>query len=145
MLSCWYCHSSKQKRENEIKWKDKNNQIKKKSECSKKCDLKILGDIGSRHHQTSGDETKILKKDYLRRTRKALETKLHSRNFIKGMNTWVFSSCKIFGTIIKMEQGNNLTKCCGLQIRPVEEQLKQRVIGEPYCINRKKDVIQKKY
>ena len=28
--------------------------------------------------------------------------------------------------------------CCGLQIRPVEEQLKQRVIGELYCINRKR-------
>ena len=28
--------------------------------------------------------------------------------------------------------------CCGLQIRPVEEQLKQRVIGERYCISRKK-------
>ena len=33
--------------------------------------------------------------------------------------------------------------CCGLQIRPVEEQLKQRVIGERYCVNRKKEVIQK--
>ena len=38
-----------------------------------------------------------------------------------------------------------LYNCCGLQIRPVEEQLKQRVIGERYCINRKKEVIQKKY
>ena len=28
--------------------------------------------------------------------------------------------------------------CCGLQIRPVEEQLKQRVIGERYCISRKR-------
>ena len=28
--------------------------------------------------------------------------------------------------------------CCGLQIRPVEERLKQRLIGERYCINRKK-------
>ena len=26
--------------------------------------------------------------------------------------------------------------CCGLQIRLVEEQLKQRVIGEHYCISR---------
>ena len=36
-------------------------------------------------------------------------------------------------------------KCCGLQIRPGEEQLKQRVIGEHYCNNRKKEVIQKQY
>ena len=28
--------------------------------------------------------------------------------------------------------------CCGIQIRPVEEQLKQRVIGERYCISKKK-------
>ena len=38
-----------------------------------------------------------------------------------------------------------ITDCCGLQIRPVEEQLKQRVIDERYCISRKKEVIQKKY
>ena len=30
------------------------------------------------------------------------------------------------------------TNFCGLQLRPVEEQLKQRVIGERYCISRKK-------
>ena len=29
-----------------------------------------------------------IQKEYLRRTRKLLETKLSSRNFIKGMNTW---------------------------------------------------------
>ena len=28
--------------------------------------------------------------------------------------------------------------CCYLQIRPVEEQLKQRVIGKHYCISRKR-------
>ena len=28
--------------------------------------------------------------------------------------------------------------CCGLQIKPVEEQLKQRVIGQYYCISRKR-------
>ena len=30
-----------------------------------------------------------IKKEYLRRTRKLLETKLPSRNLIKGINTWV--------------------------------------------------------
>ena len=29
-------------------------------------------------------------------------------------------------------------KCCGLQIRPVEEQLKQQVKGKRYCISRKR-------
>ena len=28
--------------------------------------------------------------------------------------------------------------CCGLQIRPMEEQLTQRVIGKRYCISRKR-------
>ena len=29
-----------------------------------------------------------IKKEYLRKTRKLLETKLYSRNLIKGINTW---------------------------------------------------------
>ena len=29
-----------------------------------------------------------IKKEYLRRTIKLFETKLNSRNFIKGINTW---------------------------------------------------------
>ena len=32
----------------------------------------------------------------------------------------------------------SMKKCCGLQIRLVEQQLKQRVIGECYCISRKR-------
>ena len=31
-----------------------------------------------------------------------------------------------------------LTTCCDIQIRPFEEQLKQRVIGKRYCISRKR-------
>ena len=48
-----------------------------------------------------------------------------------------------------LPEGNHMTRkkkrkkawfylCCGLQIRPVEEQLKQRVIGECYCFSRKR-------
>ena len=48
--------------------------------------LQILGNIGSRHHQTNRDERKNSKK-YFRRTRKLLKTKLYSRNLIKGINT----------------------------------------------------------
>ena len=33
---------------------------------------------------------------------------------------------------------NKIINCRGLQIRPVEEQLKQRVIGKRYCISRKR-------
>ena len=49
-----------------------------------------------------------------------------------------------FGTNT-LGKGLTVIICCGLQIRPVEEQLKQRVIGKRYCISRKKEVIQKKY
>ena len=43
----------------------------------------VLGNIGRGHFQTSGDE---IKNEYLRRTRKLLETKLYSRNLMKGIN-----------------------------------------------------------
>ena len=33
-----------------------------------------------------------IRKEYLRRTRKLLETKLSCRNLIKGINTWAVSS-----------------------------------------------------
>ena len=33
-----------------------------------------------------------IKKEYLKRTRKLLETKLSSRNLIKGINTWAVLS-----------------------------------------------------
>ena len=36
-----------------------------------------------------------IKKEYLRRTRKLLETKLSSRILIKGTNTWAVSSLDI--------------------------------------------------
>ena len=36
-----------------------------------------------------------IKKEYLRRTRKLLETKLPSRNLIKGINTWTVPSLDI--------------------------------------------------
>ena len=49
----------------------------------RKGNLQILRNIGREHHQTCRDERKFFFK-YLRRTRKLLKTKLHSRNLIKG-------------------------------------------------------------
>ena len=50
------------------------------------------------------------KKEYLRRTRKLLETKLYSRNLIKEIDTWAASlPCKILGTILKVDIGRTLT------------------------------------
>ena len=44
------------------------------------------------------------KKEYLRRTRKLLETKLYRRNLIKRINTWAIPPCKISGTILEVDQ-----------------------------------------
>ena len=49
----------------------------------RKGNLQVLGGTGNGHNQTPGDEIKN-KKEYLRRTRKLLETKLCCRNLIKG-------------------------------------------------------------
>ena len=48
-------------------------------------------------------------KEYLRRTRKLLETKFCRRNLIKGINTGVVSPCKILWTILKMDKGRTQT------------------------------------
>ena len=50
----------------------------------------MLGHLESWHHQTSGNEKKN-QKEYLRWTRKLPETKLCSRNLIKGINAWACS------------------------------------------------------
>ena len=42
-----------------------------------------------------------IKKEYLRRTRKLLETKLFSRNLIKGINTWSVPLVGYFGPFLK--------------------------------------------
>ena len=42
-----------------------------------------------------------IKKEYLRRTRKILETKLNSWNFIKGINTWAVPLVRYSGPFLK--------------------------------------------
>ena len=42
-----------------------------------------------------------IRKEYLRRTRKLLETKLSSRNLIKGINTWSVSLVRYSGPFLK--------------------------------------------
>ena len=42
-----------------------------------------------------------IKKQYLRRTRKLLETKLSVRNPIKGINTWAVSLVRYLGLLLK--------------------------------------------
>ena len=45
-----------------------------------------------------------IKKEYLRRTRKLLKTKLYRRDLIKAIATWACPSCKIFGTILEVNE-----------------------------------------
>ena len=42
-----------------------------------------------------------IQKEYLRRTRKLLETKLNSRNHFKGINTWAVSLVRYSGPFLK--------------------------------------------
>ena len=42
-----------------------------------------------------------IKKEYLRRTRKLLKTKLYSRNLIKGINTWAVLLVRYSGPFLK--------------------------------------------
>ena len=42
-----------------------------------------------------------IQKEYLRRTRKLLETKLNSRNLIKVINTWVVPLVRYSGPFLK--------------------------------------------
>ena len=43
-----------------------------------------------------------IRKEYLRRTRKLLETKLSSRNLIKGINTWAVPLVRYSGPFLKL-------------------------------------------
>ena len=43
-----------------------------------------------------------IKKEYLRRTRKLLRTKLSSKNFIKGINTWAVPLIRYSGPFLKL-------------------------------------------
>ena len=97
-------------------WKTKNNwrnrrTKSRKNQCARrKRNLQVLVNVGSGHHQTPSNKHRWKKNEYLRRTKKLLETKLYSsRNLIKVINTWAVPSSKILGTILKVEEGKTST------------------------------------
>ena len=47
------------------------------------------------------DMKEKIQKEYLRRTRIVFETKISSRNFIKGINTWAVPLVRYFGPFFK--------------------------------------------
>ena len=63
--------------------------------------LQILGNVRSGHHQTCGYERTKIKKEYLRRTRRLIETKLNRRNFIKGINSPTVVLVRCSGPFLK--------------------------------------------
>ena len=66
--------------------------------------MQVLDNIVSRDHQTSGYERKKIKNDISGERKKLLETKLNSKNVIKGINTEGFQPRKILGTIFEVDQ-----------------------------------------
>ena len=54
--------------------------------------------------------TDKIQKEYLRRTRKLLETKLSSRNLIKGINTWAVPLVKYSGPFLKWTRDDKWSK-----------------------------------
>ena len=75
-------------------------ELPNKENVRRKGKLQIFGNIGSEHHQTCGDKRKNLK-EYLRRTKKLLQTKLHGRNLIKVINTWTVPLVRCSGPFLK--------------------------------------------
>ena len=91
------CHA------NNEKWKTTNDKIEqsnqeKNSMCvEKETYLRILeADIIKQ-----AEMKEKIKKEYLKRTKKLLKTKLYSRNLIKGIYTWVVSLVTYSGPFLK--------------------------------------------
>ena len=61
---------------------------------------KYLGNLGADTIKQVEMKDRI-KKGYLRKTRKLLETKLSSRNLIKGINTWAATLMRYSGPFLK--------------------------------------------
>ena len=94
------CHVNNEKRETTRDRQNGTSKSRKNQNAWRKGNLQILENTGSEHHQTSRDDRKILK-DYPRRTKKLLETKLYGRNLLKEINTWVVLLVRYSGPFLK--------------------------------------------
>ena len=81
-------HDNYEKRETTHGGRNGTTKSRKNQNLQRKRYLKILCNIGSRHHQTSGDKRKRIKKCISGKRESFIESKLYSRNLIKGINTW---------------------------------------------------------
>ena len=93
-------HAYNEKRKTTKDGRNRSTKSRKNQNAQRKGNLQILGNIGSRHHQISGDEGKN-KEELFWRARKLLETKLFSRHLIKGMNTRAVLLVRYSGPFLK--------------------------------------------
>ena len=80
-------------------WRNRTNKSRQDQNARRKRNQQILRNLGCWHHQVEM-KNKIIK-EYLRRTRKLLETKLSCRNLIKGINTWAVPLVRYSGPFLK--------------------------------------------
>ena len=77
------CNGNNEKRETTHDGRNSTTKPRKNQIARRKGNL--IGNIGRGYDQTRGDLKKI-EKEYLRRTRKLLETKLYCRNLLREIN-----------------------------------------------------------
>ena len=81
-------HARNKKQQTTRDGKSQTTQSSLNQKAGRKGNQQILMEIGSWNHEISRNEWKKIKKEYLRRIRKLLETKLYSRNLVKRISTW---------------------------------------------------------
>ena len=79
-------------------WRNRTTKSRQDQNARRKRDLQILRNLGGWYNQTSGNEKQNLTKNI---SGKLLETKLSSRNLMKGINTWAVSLVRYSGPFLK--------------------------------------------
>ena len=87
------CYAINEKGKTTNNGRNETIKLKIKKNAQRKGNLQMNENIGSGHHQTSGEE----RKKYLSRARRLLETKLHHRNLI----TWAVLVVRYSGLFLK--------------------------------------------
>ena len=95
-------NNEKQKTKNN--GKNRTTKSRQNNKARRKRNLPIIGNIGSGYHLTSRDKKKELKKSIWENEK----TKLHNRNLIKGIKTWI-AHLRILKTILKVDEKRTST------------------------------------
>ena len=105
--------------------------------------IRTLGEIETKEYMGILDadtikqqETKEkLRKRYLRKARKLLETKLYSENLVKGINNCPAHACKILGMVLEMDQRTT-------KLMTIKKELQLRDEFDRRYVSRKEDDLQ---